>query len=270
MKLQILSGVLLLSTFIFSCKKETTHPASSAATLAPLSIEFDNIVGGENLYLENRNYVNASGETFTIDYLQYFVSNIKLTNAEGAVYTVPQDSSYFLIKEHDAAFSKAHIYVPEGDYTQLTFTLGVDSVRNTLGIDQRLGILDPTNTANEGMYWGWNSGYIFFKMEGTSSAAPEDGNGLRKYRYHIGGFGGYNSPTINNVKTITIDLKDRGIAKVRTTNNANIHLMVDVSQVFDGPTRISIAQNATVMFADFSTIIADNYAKMFFHDHTEN
>ncbi|MBX9448905.1 MAG: hypothetical protein KL787_03980 [Taibaiella sp.] len=46
--------------------------------------------------------------------------------------------------------------------------------------------------------------------------------------------------------------------------------MVDVSKVFDGKNTVSIAAYPTVMFSDFSTVIADNYTDMFSHDHTEN
>ena len=124
-----------------------------------------------------------------------------------------------------------------------------------------------STTAEAGdMYWGWNSGYIFFKMEGTSPASPEDGN----FMYHIGGFGGYTTPTINNIKTITLDLQPRGVAEVRTTGNANLHLFVDVLKVFNGETVFKIADHPMEMFSDFSTVVADNYSSMFTHDHTEN
>jgi hypothetical protein len=120
------------------------------------------------------------------------------------------------------------------------------------------------------MYWGWNSGYIFFRMEGISSAAPLDPSGQRKFRYHIGGFGGYSAPTINNIKTITLDLNASGIAQARAGRTANIHLMADVLKVFNGVTNLSIAANSTVMFSDYSVNIANNYSSIFFHDHTEN
>ncbi|WP_222597316.1 MbnP family protein [Chitinophaga pinensis] len=123
---------------------------------------------------------------------------------------------------------------------------------------------------DDGMYWGWNSGYIFFKMEGTSSVAPLDPSGQHKFRYHIGGFGGYNAPTLNNVKTITVDLTAGGVAKVRADRESNVHLMVDVLKMFNGTTNVSIASNPTVMFSEFSMKVAGNYVNMFTHDHTEN
>ncbi|WP_118975339.1 MbnP family protein [Taibaiella koreensis] len=253
-----------------SCKKEKNEPGFDDQNLAPLSIEFDNIVGGQNLYLNTGSYTDAAGESFSVSLLQYFISNIKVRKADGTEYVVPQDSSYFLIKEGDEDLSHAVVNVPEGDYTTLTFTVGVDSLRSTMDVSKRTGVLDPSGSMADGMYWGWNSGYIFFKMEGLSDAAPVDPSGQHKFRYHIGGFGGYNAPTINNIKTITLDLSERGVAKPRKDRKANIHLMVDISKVLSGSTTVSIAANPEVMFSDYSVNIANNYAQMFRHDHTEN
>jgi hypothetical protein len=259
------SAVLVLFT---SCKKEDTTPTGNET--APLTIEFDNIVGGYNLELNNGTYTNAAGETYTISLLQYYISNIKLGKADGTEYVVNQDSSYFLIKEADPSTHFAKVTVPEGDYTSLTFILGVDSLRSTMDITERTGVLDPSSGMGDGMYWGWNSGYIFFKMEGTSPQAPADPTGQHIYRYHIGGFGGYSAPTINNIKTVQLDLSARGVAKPRKNRTANIHLLVDIDKVLSNSTTVSIATYPTVMFSDFSVNIANNYANMFTHDHTEN
>lgn len=262
--------VAISSSMLFAtCKKENLSPNNSEE-LVPVSIEFDNIVGGQNLFLNAVNYTNAAGEQFNISLLQYFISNIKLRKTDGTFFTVNPDSSYFLIRENDPSTRFAKFKAPAGDYNQLTFVLGVDSLRSTMDISKRTGVLDPSGGMEDGMYWGWNSGYIFFKMEGISPAAPLDPTGQRKFRYHIGGFGGYSAPTINNIKTITLDLTSSGIAQARKGRNANIHLMVDILKAFNGPTDLSIGANPSVMFSDYSVNIANNYTAMFFHDHTEN
>lgn len=253
-----------------SCKKDGNDNEFKNDNKAKLSIEFDNIVGGQNLQLNTGSYTNTSGETFSVSLLQYFISNISVKKADGTVYTVPQDSSYFLIKESDVATRFAKVNVPEGEYTSISFVLGVDSLRNTMDISKRTGVLDPSGDMENGMYWGWNSGYIFLKMEGISPQAPLDPTGLNKFRYHIGGFGGYSAPTINNIKTITIDLTAGGIAKVRAGRESNVHLMVDIAKIFNGSNTVSIAANSTVMFSAFSVNVANNFASMFRHDHTEN
>lgn len=258
-----------IASIMASCNKSNETPKDDGVK-APFSIEFDNIVGGYNLQLNTGVYRNAAGEDFSVSLLQYFISNVSLKKQDGTIYTVPQDSSYFLIKEGSEADRFATMNVPVGDYTELIFLLGVDSVRSTLGIDKRTGVLDPSGGMEDGMYWGWNSGYIFLKMEGISSSVAVDPSGHRKFRYHIGGFGGYDVENINNIKEIKIDLRAGGIAKVRTGRQANVHLMADIAKVFDGPANISLAAHPNVMFSEFSRTVANNYTAMFRHDHTEN
>ncbi|RZM27649.1 MAG: hypothetical protein EOO88_12080 [Pedobacter sp.] len=276
----MLTAIFMLSIVIVSCSKnEDPTPAFDETNLAPLSVEFDNIVGDRTLSFNNSSspYKNAAGEPFTISKLQYFISNIKVSTANGTAYTVKQDSSYFLIKGDDKATRFAKVKVPEGDYTKLTFTLGVDSLRSTMPIDKRTGVLDPAAGGGHddgGMYWGWNSGYIFFKFEGNSNVVSDDANGdptgKKQIKYHIGFFGGYSAPTLNNIKVITVDLTNAGIAKVRKDRQSNIHLFVDVMKVFNGKNSFKIAEHPNVMFDAFTSKIATNFLEMFKHDHTEN
>lgn len=266
---KLLISYLIAASMFSGCEKKTEAPEDSAET-APLSIEFDNIVGGYNLQLTTGVYKNAAGEEYTVNLLQYYISNISLKKADGSTYSIPQDSSYFLIREGADADRFAKTRVPVGDYTSVSFLLGVDSVRSTMGIDKRTGVLDPAGGMEDGMYWGWNPGYIFFKMEGISANVPVDPSGQRKYRYHIGGYGGYNVQNINNIKSITLDLKAGGVAKVRNGREANIHLLVDIAKVFNGSTTISLASHPSVMFSEYSRLVANNYQQMFYHDHTEN
>lgn len=264
----IIICLIAVGCALTSCKKDNEHPAAADA-MVPMSIEFDNIAGGQNLFLNSVNYTNAAGEEFNVSLLKYFISNIKLRKTDGTEFAVNPDSCYFLINEAEPDTRFARFKAPAGDYNHLSFVVGVDSLRSTMDISRRTGVLDPAG-GMDGMYWGWNSGYIFFKMEGISPSAPIDPSGQRKFRYHIGGFGGYSAPTLNNIKTVDLDLTASGIAQAREGREANVHLMVDIMKMFNGPTMLSIASDPTVMFSDYSVNIANNYTAMFSHDHTEN
>ncbi|WP_276088069.1 MbnP family protein [Pedobacter sp. JY14-1] len=274
---RVLVVICAILTLTSCSKKEDITPEFQETNLAPLSVEFDNIVGDRTLTFNNtaNPYINAAGEPFTISKLQYFISNIKVTTAQGKSYTVNPDSSYFLIKGDDKATRFAKVKVPEGDYTSLTFILGVDSLRSTMPVDKRTGVLDPAAGHDDsGMYWGWNSGYIFFKFEGNSNVISDnsagDPTGKKQFKYHIGFFGGYSAPTLNNIKVITVDLRTGGIAKVRKDRQSNIHLFVDVMKVFNGKNSFKIAEKPNVMFDEFTSRIAANFMELFKHDHTEN
>lgn len=252
---------LLLFLFI-SCDDEPINPGERGSII----LEFDNRAGNENLEL-GKAYINASGETFTVTKLNYYISNIRLRDTQGKEFIVPQDSSYFLVMEDDPASQKVKLNnIPAGDYNEITFIIGVDSLRSTMNISKRTGVLDPAQ-GHDGMYWTWNSGYIFFKMEGISpSAADEQEN---KFYYHIGGYGGYDSPTLNNIREAGIHM-GKAYAQVRNNKAPQVHLHVDILEVFKNPVAIRIADYPTVMFADFSSTLATNYVNMFKYDHVHN
>ncbi|TDE11580.1 MbnP family protein [Dyadobacter psychrotolerans] len=260
--LYLFSGITFLS--FNSCESDPTP------TGAGFSIEFDNVVGTKNLVLNGPSNVNSTGEDFVITKFNYFISNIKLTRANGTSYVVPQDSSYFLIMEEnkESQFVKLK-NVPVGDYTGVEFMVGVDSARSVSPVEKRKGVLDPGGSMEDGMYWAWNSGYIFMKLEGTSPAATSANS---KFYYHIGLFGGYQTRTVNNTRVVKIDFAGQK-ATVSAEEIPEVHLLVDVLKIFDGPaTRLSIAKYSSVMsqLPEKSQEIANNYSKMFSLDHIHN
>src|SRR5688572_29250012 len=173
--MKTISCLILFAFVIASCRKENN--AYDANFRGSLKLDFDNVVGSKDLQLNTGNYTNAAGETFSVRALQYFISNISLLNTDGSVYTVPQDSSYFLIEESSVISSSPLLKIPEGEYKELRFIIGVDSLRSTSDLSERTGVLAPTITT----YFNENSGYIFFNMEGNSPQAPDN-----RYQFHIG------------------------------------------------------------------------------------
>lgn len=254
-------AVLLIMS---GCGNQTTEPLNDGG--GTVVLEFDNVVGPQELVLSGPSYVNATGESFTVTTCKYYISNVVLYRQDGARYTIPQDSSYFLVDEASASSRLATLSrVPSGTYTSISFMIGVDSLRSASDVSRRTGVLDP-GTAAADMYWVWNSGYIFMKLEGSSPAAPEAPSGERMFRYHVGGFGGITSPTINNIRTVTLPIPGAGM-KVQRDKKTTMHLLADIMRIFDATPNVSIAANPTVMFAPFSSTIAGNYATMFSVDH---
>jgi hypothetical protein len=242
-----------------SCKKKSN--AYDPAFRGQLVLNFDNVVGTEDLRLNTGTYTNAVGEQFTVRSLQYFISNISLVRTDGDIYVVPQDSSYFLIEESSALNTMPTLKVPEGEYSELRFIIGVDSLRSTMDLSKRTGVLAPTITT----YFNENDGYIFFNLEGTSPQAPSN-----NYRFNIGGYGGKTSPTFNNLKNVSLNLTERGISKIREGKQSTVNIKADVAFVFTGFQNISLATNNIVGFEPFSVNIANNYSLMFSHGGTGN
>lgn len=259
---------LLLATavcLLLSCHKEDPKPLETGS----IHIEFDNVVGDENLVLNGKTYTNAAGEEFIVSKLDYFVSNFVLFDDQGRSFTIPQDSSYFLIREEE---KKSQIVtlnnIPFANYVAVEFMVGVDSARSVSPIEKRKGVLDPgEDLGHSGMYWSWNSGYIFLKMEGSSEAATS-ANG--KFYYHIGLFGGYSEPTVNNTRIVRVNFGEDK-ASVSSTKIPQVHLFADILKIFDGPgTLLKISEYNSIMGGqpDKAAQVADNYKHMFTYDHT--
>jgi hypothetical protein len=264
----VLAAIFLC--FMNSCSDSegSPEPQNTAAEDGKLRIEFDNVVGDKNLVLNSVTYQNASKEDFVVSKFNYFISNIKLSRADGTVFVVPQDSSYFLVKEDTKASQFVTLNnVPAGDYNAVEFMVGVDSLRNTAPIEKRTGVLDPSGgMMGDGMYWAWNSGYIFVKLEGTSPVGNPVNN---KFYYHIGLFGGYSERTVNNTRTVKVSFGESK-ASVSAGKTPEVHLLVDVLKIFDGPgARISIEANNSIMGGQplKAQEVANNYVGMFTLDH---
>ena len=259
----IVSLILSLAIGLGVAGCDTENPSIGAAT-GSLTLAFNNIAGSQELTLNKTTYQNAAGESFVVTKFNYFVSNFRLKKADGSEFVVPQDGNYFLVQEEKPTSQTLTLAnVPAGNYTGMSFLIGVDSLRNLADISQRTGALDPA--LNDGMYWDWNSGYIFLKLEGTSASAPAAQNNT--FFYHIGGFGGgYNGKkTINNLRTITVSFNG-DVVQVSANAKPQLRLNADVLKVFNGSTKLSIAQNPSVMFDPYSTNIANNYAQMMSYD----
>lgn len=260
-KIASLFCVIVLTFLVFSCTSEVAVPVPDSNKKGSMKIELEHKLGTQDFQLLQKLNLNDS-VTITAEEFKYYVSNISLNKSDGTSYVVPQDSSYFLIDQANITSRSITLNsIPEGDYSSITFILGVDSARSVSSVDKRTGVLDVSNQAKS-MYWTWNSGYIFFMFEGTYSSKLLFNN---SFTYHIGGFGGYNSPSLNNIKTISIPFGTSTI-NIRESKKPHLHLIADIDKIFNNVSPISIIANSTVMFSPYSVYVANNYATMFRFD----
>ncbi|PJJ59327.1 MbnP family protein [Hymenobacter chitinivorans] len=247
---QLFLALAALSVSFSSCKKD----ADAKPQVGKLDLEMDHVVGASSLVLNaaTPNYSTPSGDHFSVSTLRYYISNIRLRKEDGSEYVQPE--SYYLV---DAARPDSKVLtldqVPVGDYTGITFTIGVDAARNTAGAQQ--GALSPSD-----MFWSWNTGYIFLKLEGKS---PEASAGA--FTYHIGGFEGPN----NAIRTVSPAFPSGTKLLIRTDHAPEMHLKVDVLKILTGPTEVRFATfSAPHMPGAAAVQLADNYAAgMFRIDH---
>ena len=259
-----------LSITIFSCTKDEADAIDPNGT-GSLNLEFDNYVGATNLALGTTQYKNAAGETFTVTTFNYFVSNLELTKEDGSKVKVP--NSYYLIREADPKSLNVTLTgIPQANYTNITFTIGVDSLKSLAPVAERTGALDTGTYGTDNMYWSWNSGYIFVKLEGVSSAVPVAMSSSQSYQYHIGGYGGgFNgsAKTANNLRKVSLALGNTP-AKVRANVTPDVHLIIDAAKMLSGTSNISFATTPMVHSPALAKPLVDNYVNMFVVDHVHN
>lgn len=238
-----------------------------AITNGSLKIEFDNVVGSTNLQLNTPNqiYTNTVGESFNVTWLTYYISNIKLKRADGSYFIDPvvSDGSkgYYLIDEMDADSQVLTLAdIPAGEYTEMTFTVGVDANQVTQGA--QVGPLDPA----KGLFWSWNSGYIFFAIEGVAGVSTQEGN---VFQYHVGGYKliSGNTNLVNNLRDVTLSFNGDNPA-VSGAKTPEVHIMMDVLKAFKGPgSEVSFASNAARHSPAACVDIANNVQAAFVVDH---
>src|SRR4051812_41138713 len=151
------------------------NPDSTVHLPGKVRLEFINQVDGAPLIF-NTFYVNANKDTFSLKKFIYYISNIQFLKHDTVVF---EKESYHLI-DHAVATRTAFVInsLEAGTYTTIRLMLGVDSTRNCSGIQS--GDLDPA----KGMFWTWNSGYIFLKAEGLTASSSSTNSIV----FHLGGF----------------------------------------------------------------------------------
>lgn len=263
MKNTVILIVLLSATFFSACKKASDDPAPVQTGSA--TIEFDNQFEKDPLdptvyiplVLNTKTYTNAANESYTISKFRYYISNIKLKKADGSVYAVPE--SYYLIDAGATPDSEIELNnIPLGNYTGMSYVIGVDSARNVSGA--QTGALDTSH----GMYWDWNQGYIFMMFEGTSPQSTAAANILQ---YHVGGF--RNSTNTNALQTINHSFTNTNYTlNITGVGTPEVHLMVEAAKVAKNQ---SFATMPTVHMPGAAAIsISNDYASMFSFSHIHN
>jgi hypothetical protein len=220
-----------------------------AVATSSIVLQFNPVVGAAALVLNSQAYTRANGQQLRVTTFNYYCSNVRLSRADGSVFVVP--NSYFLVSAAAPASQAITIAgVPVGSYTGLSFVVGVDSARNVSGA--QTGALDPSN----GMFWTWNSGYIFMKMEGLSPQAPHAAGVVEGVLvFHIGGFQQPN----NTLRTVSPSFGS-SVLVVRDGHLPDVQYKVDVLKMFDGPTTVNFSSLNNVMGGSNAVPIASNYA----------
>ncbi|CAD0002361.1 hypothetical protein FLAT13_01084 [Flavobacterium salmonis] len=208
-----LTSIALLA----SCEKdEVSAPVTGES--GKFQVNFDNMVGTEDLQLQ-KNY-RIDGKNYTFENFRYWVSNIRLQKEDGSWHSVT--NSYYLIEETGAIAIQEGQYnyaarkrenislpnIPQGTYKAIEFGIGVDKEKNdNLSITGgELSIMNGmTNTA-----WMWHTSYIFSSLKGMV-----ENNTTKVLKLETGLNDSYRTVRLNLASTITFELGKNAVISLR-------------------------------------------------------
>jgi hypothetical protein len=118
---------------------------------------------------------SIQAQTIQTEKLELLIGQVQAYHKGQLVYNHPQ---FLHIKEFPFQIENTN----STPVDSMNFLLGVDSLQHELGIVGNG--LTPIN----GMYWAWQSGYIFVKWEGFIESVKQKEKEMRPFTYHLGGF----------------------------------------------------------------------------------
>jgi hypothetical protein len=219
---------------------------------ATVRVQITHHFGGQPLRL-HQPYTTFHGEAVTFSKLKYYVSNVELLKSDGTVWQPPYP--YWLVEVDEELPESAAIlltHVPPGEYVRIAFAIGVDSLRNHSGAQE--GALNP----DQGMFWMWETGYVFFKAEGMYQTSAGSRGALV---FHIGRDQCY--------RKIRLPFP-AGKLRLVADQTQTVALKADLKKLFGGFAGASAelkfpADNSAVrvMGGEIAAKAADNYAQLF-------
>jgi len=195
-----ITSIFIICISFVACKKDNNNNAQiQAASNGILTLSVKNMVGVDPLVMSDMRYISEAGNPYSVNLLKYYISNIVLYKKAGGSKSFP---IYKLIDASDLSTCSFQVgQLDAGDYDSIAFSIGVDPTRNHTGVQD--GDLD----VSKGMFWTWNTGYIFFKHEGQFKTSA---NQTKALIFHLGTDAAYTSIkmpialTINGDKTMEI------------------------------------------------------------------
>ncbi len=189
---------------VSTCAALTLSAAAAAADSAPVTIRFDAVVGTE-AFACGKSYadIGTTHSSITPTDLRLFISGVALLRADGTAVPVTLDQDDLwqyrdvaLLDFEDAkgpcrngtpAVNRSiRGTAPAGDYRGLAFTLGVP-----FALNHGDATIAPSPLNLTALFWVWNAGYKFLKLDMSSSGQPDkslDATAGKKERERAVGF----------------------------------------------------------------------------------
>jgi hypothetical protein len=175
-KLIIFSAFSII--MLASCTETIVDPQPTS-----LVLDFNTKWQGQDFQLEQV-YTDQFGNRLRVDNFKSYVTMVKLMKQDGS--EVLLKDFYLLDFDNDNRF--VFDQVSPGTYTGIQFDLGVPHEYNKDQDPAQYPNDHPLSVAgSQGMFWHWNTGYIFTKFEGKADTTGTEGAELlHSFSFHVG------------------------------------------------------------------------------------
>lgn len=139
---------------------------------------FDHQIAGRPVIYDSMIYVNAAGNPYLVDNIQYFVSDFRLWKEGKAVLLDQGESIHYVDTDIPDSWKWAPADdVPSGNYDSITFVFGITGEKN-----QSFMFVNPPESF---MFWPEHlgGGYHYMKLNGKWKT---DNNTVKPFNFHLG------------------------------------------------------------------------------------
>ncbi|MGK0386955.1 MAG: hypothetical protein ACI849_001574 [Patiriisocius sp.] len=186
-------------------------------------------------------YKISEKDSLSIQQIKLYISDI--TFLKDGKKTGETLEKYHVLDAQNNLHYKTPYKIKRNGFDTVSFTIGLDAETQKKGIQG--GVLDPIN----GMYWTWQSGFINFKLEGTSSLCTTRKN---NFQFHIGG---YKEPFQTSRKVSLV-----------CTNSENLNIDINLAAFFEAT---NISEQSQVMSPNESAVAISKTLPVLFLIHEE-
>ncbi len=222
-KLKLILLSLCLFALVTACKDtEDIQPAESQ-----LNIHLVHVVDNDILQTGEIKYSNAFGNEYSVERLQYFISDFRFTKSDGSEVFI-NEVHYVDFDEQPSLVFAPESKVPAGDYSGLSFIFGLTKEKNVPG-----AFPDPPEN---NMEWppALGSGYHYMKLEGKIDSAGV----ITNYQAHTG-------PTDNIPFFAEVDLTQAAFSA--NEEEKTIFIKMNINNWWTGPNTLDLHNMTMVM-----------------------
>jgi hypothetical protein len=226
--------VSTLTILLFSCTQD--RPINTY-----LIVDFTQTVDGNPLEKNSLEYTNAVGQNYSVQNLWYIISDITLHSDNGD--NIIKDY-HFINIENPSTLSFSINNLADGNYTSISYTLGLDSTKNS----SYKYVNEDFHTT---MAWPemMGGGYHYMILEGNFN------NDFTLYNTHTGGTMGNDfSFTHTDVISLITD---------KHTTDASININMEINNWYTNPNTINLTTDGIMGNMDMQMQLKQNGVDVF-------